>query len=183
MLLNIKIFLVITIFIVTSNCSILNKKEDKDPESAKIEEITKKYEETGDLKVRQERYQGNLLNMNRNNNSGNFQFASSNVLWRASLETLDFIPLNSISYSGGVIITDWYSSGSNKNESLKIVINFKSSELHISSIEVNSYKKTCEKESNDCIVLKTANDFNKSIKEKILNKARALNIASKNKSK
>ncbi len=30
------------------------------------------------------------------------------LLWRASLEILDFIPLTTVDYSGGIIITDWY---------------------------------------------------------------------------
>ena len=40
---------------------------------------------------------------------GVFDFASSNELWRASLDTIDFMPLSSVNYSGGIIITDWYS--------------------------------------------------------------------------
>ena len=40
---------------------------------------------------------------------GTFDFASSNFLWRAALDTIDFMPLASANYSGGIIITDWYS--------------------------------------------------------------------------
>ena len=39
---------------------------------------------------------------------GVFEFASSNELWRASLDVVDFMPLASVNYSGGIIITDWY---------------------------------------------------------------------------
>ena len=41
---------------------------------------------------------------------GTFDFASSNELWRASIEILDFVPLTTADYSGGVIITDWYNA-------------------------------------------------------------------------
>ena len=60
---------------------------------------------------------------------GVFDFASSNELWRASLDTLDFMPLSSVNYSGGIIITDWYSDGSNPNESIKISIRFLTNEI------------------------------------------------------
>ena len=37
----------------------------------------------------------------------NYEFASSNPLWKATLDTLDFMPLASANYSGGIVITDW----------------------------------------------------------------------------
>ena len=63
--------------------------------------------------------------------SGNFDFASSNSLWRASLDTIDFMPLASANYSGGIIITDWYSEQGNADESIKITIRFLSNELDL----------------------------------------------------
>ena len=45
---------------------------------------------------------------------GTFDFASSNYLWRATLDTIDFMPLVSANYSGGIVITDWYSENNNK---------------------------------------------------------------------
>ena len=53
------------------------------------------------------------------NQGGVFDFASSNELWRASLDTLDFMPLISADYGGGLIITDWYSDQGNSNDSIK----------------------------------------------------------------
>ena len=41
-----------------------------------------------------------------------YEFSTSNPMWRASLEVLDFIPLSTVDYSGGMIITDWYSEDS-----------------------------------------------------------------------
>ena len=55
---------------------------------------------------------------------GVFEFASSNELWRASLDTIDFMPLASVNYSGGIIITDWYSTDQTSNDSIKISIRF-----------------------------------------------------------
>ena len=51
---------------------------------------------------------------------GNFEFASSNELWRASLDIIEFMPLTSANYSGGIIITDWYTSNTNPNETIKV---------------------------------------------------------------
>ena len=56
--------------------------------------------------------------------SGNFEFASSNPMWRASLEMLDFTPLSNVDYSGGIIITDWFDNENDVNSNLKISINF-----------------------------------------------------------
>ena len=44
---------------------------------------------------------------------GNFDFASSNPLWRSAVDVLDFVPLTNASYSGGIIITEWFSSEKN----------------------------------------------------------------------
>ncbi len=72
-----------------------------------------------------------LNNMIKKDGGGNFEFASSNELWRASLDTIDFIPLASVNYSGGIIITDWYSSDKNSNEVLKISIRFLTNEVKL----------------------------------------------------
>ena len=54
---------------------------------------------------------------------GDFMFASSNEMWRATIEILDFVPLNNVDYGGGVIITDWYSEKSDyNNSSIKIIV-------------------------------------------------------------
>lgn len=61
-------------------------------------------------------------------NSNNFEFSTSNPLWRATLQTLEFIPLNTVSYSGGIIVTDWYSSN-NSNEEIKFDVRFLSNDF------------------------------------------------------
>ena len=81
------------------------------------------------------------------NKSGTFDFASSNELWRASLDIIDFMPLTSVNYSGGIIVTDWYSDGSS-NESIKISIRFLTNEIRSDSLKVKVYTKTCENLNN-----------------------------------
>jgi hypothetical protein len=105
----------------------------------------------------------------------NFEFSTSNVLWRASLKTLNFIPLATVDYSGGIIITDWYSEGKSNKEQIKIQIRFFSTELRSESIQVVSYKKICES-NNECSNLAGNENFNKEIKDLIINSARQIRI-------
>ena len=77
------------------------------------------------------------------NKGTNFEFASSNGLWRASLDVLDFMPLTSANYSGGVIITDWYSDEKNSKESIKISIRFLTNEIRSDALDINVYLKKC----------------------------------------
>ena len=105
----------------------------------------------------------------------NFEFGTSNVLWRASLKTLEFIPLVTVDYSGGIIITDWYSEGKLNKEQIKIQVRFLSTELRSESIQVISYKKICEV-NNDCINIAGNQNFNKEIKDLIINTARQIKI-------
>ena len=76
-------------------------------------------------------------------NIGEFDFASSNELWRASLDTLDFMPLALANYSGGVIVTDWYSDNDQNNESVKISIRFLSNEVRSDALVVKVFYKNC----------------------------------------
>ena len=80
---------------------------------------------------------------NKKSSGTNFEFASSNVLWRATLKSLDFLPLVNADYSGGIIIFDWYSDASNNNQ-IKVTIRFLSNELRSESLQVNVHKKICD---------------------------------------
>ena len=77
-----------------------------------------------------------------NRRGGNFEFSSSNPMWRASLEILDFLPLNTVDYSGGMIVSDWY-TGDSSNESIKISIRFLSNEVRSDSLKIIVHKKKC----------------------------------------
>ena len=105
----------------------------------------------------------------------NFEFGTSNVLWRASLKTIDFIPLATVDYSGGIIITDWYSEGKLNKVQIKIQIRFVSTELRSESIQVISYKKICET-NNECLNIAGNENFNREIKDLIINTARQIKI-------
>ena len=101
--------------------------------------------------------------------SGNFEFASSNVMWRATLELLDFTPLSNVDYSGGVIITDWFSESSDQDP-IKITIRFLSNEIRADGIKVIIHKKICKK-INDCKIIKIESTLGQEIKLAILKKA------------
>ena len=104
----------------------------------------------------------------KNKGSTNFVFASSNPLWRASLDTLDFMVLSNVDYAGGLIISDWYSEN-NPNESIKITIRFLANEVRVDALDVIIHKKNCQNQS--CLIKEIKTDLSFDIKDKILKKA------------
>jgi len=105
--------------------------------------------------------------------SGSFSFASSNELWRATIDVLDFTPLMTANYSGGIIITDWYSENSSINETIKISIQFLSNEIRADGLTVKIYNKKCDNVQN-CTITKIDSELNSEIKLAILKKAALL---------
>ena len=81
--------------------------------------------------------------MGRNSGSTNYEFSSSNPMWRATLDILDFLPLTTVDYSGGVIISDWYTDGTNKNQALKVTVRFMSNVIQSNSIKITVHRKKC----------------------------------------
>ncbi len=114
--------------------------------------------------------------------SGNFDFASSNELWRASLDTIDFMPLASANYSGGIIITDWYSAGQNTNESIKISIRFLTNEVRSDALDIKIFYKNCGQNDN-CQISEKEGSLVSELTKKILTKAAVYKELSKDKSK
>jgi hypothetical protein len=108
-----------------------------------------------------------------NNNSGNFEFATSNEMWRASLDILDFVPLSNVDYSGGIIITDWYLDEKNLNESIKITIRFLSNEIRADGLNINVHKKICS-DNLGCKIKKVESGIIKELKIAILKEASIL---------
>ena len=100
---------------------------------------------------------------------GTFDFASSNPLWRASLDTISFLPLISANYSGGIIISDWY-SGNNENEAIKITIRFLTNEIRADALDIKVFQKRCGIQSN-CAITENDGDIVKDLKKNILRKA------------
>ena len=115
-------------------------------------------------------------------NSGEFDFASSNELWRASLDTIDFMPLALANYSGGIIVTDWYSDGSSNNESVKISIRFLSNEVRSDALTIKVFYKNCSMESA-CKVSDRSSELSIDLTKKILAKAAIYKEISQNKKK
>ena len=109
-----------------------------------------------------------------------YEFSTSNPMWRASLETLDFLPLTTVDYSGGVIISDWYSD-SNNNEAVKISIRFLSNEIRSDSLKIIVHKKTCSNDLNCRIKLLSSTKIKDELYSTILNKASLLEKQAKEK--
>ena len=101
---------------------------------------------------------------------GSFEFASSNELWRASLDTLDFMSFSNVDYSGGLIITDWYSDNLNSDETIKIIVNFLSNEIRADGLKIKLYKKKCN-QNQICETQLVSSNINNEIKLAILKKA------------
>ena len=107
------------------------------------------------------------------NKGGTFDFASANELWRASVETLDFVPLVNASYSGGIIITDWFNGGDNTNRELKITIRFLTNEIRSDALKVLVHEKICD-ENNNCNTNLIDSKITREIQVAILKKAALL---------
>ena len=120
-----------------------------------------------------------MMDTLKTNKPGSFEFASSNELWRASLDTIDFMPLVSANYSGGIIITDWYSE--NENEAIKITLRFLSNEIRSDSVDIKIFLKKCDLNEN-CKISESTGNLNKELKKQILKKA-ALYEKEKNETK
>ena len=102
---------------------------------------------------------------------GVFDFASSNSLWRASLDVIDFMPLTSVNYSGGIIITDWYSESNNQNESIKISIRFMTNEIRSDSLKIKVFNRKCSNNFLNCKITETEGVLVTELKKEILKKA------------
>ena len=107
--------------------------------------------------------------------SNTFDFATSNPLWRATLKSLEFLPLINADYSGGIIVYDWYAESLNSKEQIKISIRFLSNDLRSDSLQITSHKKVCD-ENNKCFISKLNDNFSNEIKDTILVTARNLKI-------
>ena len=100
----------------------------------------------------------------------NYQFASSNPMWRATLEILDFLPLSNVDYSGGIIITDWYNEGTSLDESIKITVRFLTNEIRSDGLKIIVHKKRCSVDQN-CQITKISSALEHELQVAILKKA------------
>jgi len=120
--------------------------------------------------------------MDTKRNSGVFEFASSNELWRASLDTIDFMPLASVNYSGGIIITDWYSTDQTSNESIKISIRFLTNEIRADALDIKVFNKKCLTQTN-CVISEETSNLIPELTRKILKTAAVYKQEKKEKAK
>tara|TARA_B100001123_G_C15300748_1_gene1020945 strand:- start:1790 stop:2356 length:567 start_codon:yes stop_codon:yes gene_type:complete len=99
-----------------------------------------------------------------------YQFASSNAMWRATLEILDFLPLANVDYSGGIITTDWYNEGTSLDESIKITVRFLTNEVRSDGLKIIVHKKRCSLEQS-CKITKITSTLEQELQVAILKKA------------
>ncbi len=114
--------------------------------------------------------EGKGIKLGKNRGSGSFDFATSNEMWRATMEILDFVPLATADYGGGVIITDWYKDDLNSKESIKIMVNFLSNEIRADGLKIKVYKKVCDNNQN-CNTELMSSSLENEIKLAVLKKA------------
>ena len=155
-----KILLFLIITVLFSGCGGFKRSDVKDNPINDADKRKKNIEEG----------RGITIGKGFNKNNGAFNFATSNEMWRASLEILDFVPLATVDYSGGVIITDWYSDDLNSDETIKIIVNFLSNEIRADGLKIKLYKKKCN-QNQSCKTQLLSSNINKEIKLAILKKA------------
>jgi hypothetical protein len=132
----------------------------------------KKYPPQPELRVKNNIEEGRgfrLMTGFKNAKGGKFEFANANPLWRASLDVIDFMPLLSVDYGGGIIITDWYGE-ENENDTIKITIQFLSNEIRSDALNIKVFKKKCVSLSN-CKVIQSQSDINQELRVAILKRA------------
>ena len=129
---------------------------------------------SGEERARKNVEEGRGFSLNKTFSAGgrgtNFEFASSNELWRASLDVIDFMPLTSANYSGGIIITDWYSDNSNSDQSIKINIKFLANEIRADALDIDIFYKICD-QNNKCTIENRDSDLELELKKQILKQA------------
>ena len=130
-----------------------------------------KYPPQPELRVKKNIEEGRGIKIFKSgeNSGGKFEFANANPLWRASLDTLDFMPLLSVDYGGGVIITDWYGE-ENENDAIKISIQFLSNEIRSDALNIKVFKKKCSNLSN-CKVIQSQSNIDQELRIAILKRA------------
>ena len=159
---NISVLLSVVILMTQTACNALKPKKvsakDFPPDPRK--------------RVEKNMNEGRGFRLMGNNNSGtNYEFASSNPLWKATLDILDFMPLVSANYSGGIVITDWYSENDTPNESVKISIRFLTNEIRSDALDITVFLKKCSQNMTNCSISKNNNDLVADLNLNILKKA------------
>lgn len=156
-----RVAFLLTLFLNLNQCGLYKKTDAREvPVNAK-ERAQKNIEEGRSIKL-----------FGKKGGSGTFEFASSNEMWRAAIDILDFVPLTSADYGGGIVITDWYSDSGEINESVKIMVQFLSNEIRADGLKVVVYDRLCENNNlNNCQTQTNQSSLSEEIKLAILKKA------------
>ena len=169
------IFTIISL-LTMSSCGMYKKVDQRQMPDGAEAKARKNIEEGRGVSI------GGLMG-NRGKGATNYEFSTSNPMWRASLETLDFLPLTTVDYSGGIIITDWYSDSSSTKESIKISLRFLANEVRSESLKVIVHQKTCGTNQNCKVTLLTDTKIKQELQSVILRKAALLEKEDKKKKK
>lgn len=159
-----KIFMVFVSISFATSCGIY-KPSDARKVSPNVEDRVQKSIEEG---------KGIRFGLGGGSKETYFEFSSSNELWRATLDILDFLPLSNVDYSGGIIITDWYNEGTASNEAIKITIRFLSNEIRSDGLDIVIHRRICKGTTVNCKVEKITSGLEEEIKLAILRKATIL---------
>ena len=169
-----KILTVVLIFVFSTSCNVYKYTPAKDTPTKGSERARKNVEEGRGISA------GNVFNRSKGTN---YEFSTSNPMWRASLEILDFLPMTTVDYSGGMIISDWYADNNNSNESIKISIRFLSNEVRSDSLKIIVHKKTCKNNSGCTTTLMNNSKVGDELRSTIIRKAAILEKNTKSKKK
>ena len=153
---------IIIIFGFVYSCGIYQPSDARKVSPNSKERVKKNLEEGKGMSI------GKLMKQGRGGT--NYQFASSNPMWRATLEILDFLPLANVDYSGGIITTDWYNEGTSLDESIKITVRFLTNEIRSDGIRIIVHKKRCNIEQS-CKITKITSAIEQELQVAILKKA------------
>jgi len=162
-----KLFLILTFLFSLNQCGLYKKTDAREVPTNAKERALKNVQEGKSVR---------LFDKIGKGGSGNFEFASSNEMWRATIDILDFVPLASADYGGGVVITDWYDDTGNENDSIKIMVQFLSNDVRADGIKITVYNKTCKIKngSNNCSTNINDTGIGQELKLAILKKASKL---------
>ncbi len=171
-----QILILIGLLIVTESCIKYKKVNQREMPDGAAAKARKNIEEGRGASI------GSLLNRT---GKTTYEFSTSNPMWRASLETLDFLPLSTVDYSGGIIISDWYTNDASSNqEAIKISLRFLSNDIRSESLKVIVHKKTCASNNQNCKITLLGNTkIKEELHSTIIRKAALLEKESKKKKK
>jgi len=168
-----RIFLIIITTLLLNSCGALKFDKEAKPMSGP-EAARKNIEEGRGVSIK---------NVTKGFGKGTtYEFSTANPMWRASLETLDFLPLTTVDYSGGIIITDWYyDAAGNSEESIKISVRFLSNDIRSENLKVTVHQRVCKNSVNCKIDLLENSNIKEELHRTILRKASLIEKDQKNK--